>query len=103
MGDGMARGLQDGWTLDTSADRSARAERAYTVAEIDELRQACRERWLYGTTAHVNSSRMCIRDDLYRGVEHLFRTYLLAGVTAADIYAADEQRLADEERRRPPK
>lgn len=67
-------------------------ERAYTVREIDDLRAACRSRWLWGTT---NPARMVGCSRSYRAeeeavaVEQLVRTYMLAGITAADIRAED--------------
>lgn len=66
-------------------------ERAYTVAEIDSLRIACRQRWLYGTTAISGSgvSRGFRQNEMDSGSEELVRTYMLAGLVATDIYAAD--------------
>lgn len=67
------------------------AERAYTVKEIDALRRACEQRWLFGTTSHSGSrtSGSYRQEEKDAGVEQLVRTYMLAGLTADDIYAAD--------------
>jgi len=83
-------------------------DRAYTVAEIDALRQLCDTKWLYGTffqhfpeptpiyDANGNiigygGSIYCSRSykpgEKDKGVEELVRTYMLAGITAEDIRA----------------
>ena len=68
-------------------------DRAYTVAEIDALRSACEQRWLFGTTASRGSgtffSRSYRESEKDNGVEEMVRTYMIAGITAADIYAKD--------------
>ena len=67
-------------------------DRAYTVAELDALRSAVERRWLFGTTAPLNTacfSRSYNEADKYAAVEQLVRTHMLAGHTAEDIYAAD--------------
>lgn len=73
-----------------------KSERAYTVNDIDALREACRERWLWGTTKHAEGSRVSRsyrQEDMDRAVEELVRTYMMAGITADDIYEADAQSL----------
>ena len=65
--------------------------RRYTVQEIDDLRRACCERWLYGTT-NISSgrfSRQYQQHDKDKGVEELVRTCMMAGITAIDIYDKD--------------
>lgn len=65
--------------------------RKYTVKELDDLRQACESRWLYGTTNFTKTiySRQYVQNDMDKGVEELVRTYMMAGLIAEDIYAAD--------------
>lgn len=72
-------------------------ERAYTVREIDALRQACETRWLYGTTNLSGRgggfcSRQYRSEEKDAGVEQMVRTYMVAGITADDIYAEDKTR-----------
>jgi hypothetical protein len=74
-------------------------ERAYTVAEIDQLRSACEMRWLWGTASFGTGrsgqvSRSYREEERAVGVEQLVRTYMLAGITAADIYAEDQASAA---------
>lgn len=63
-------------------------EHRYTVSEIDALRRECERRYLTdGKQLHarfgINSAQM------HTQVEDQVRTYMLAGVAAADIHAAD--------------
>lgn len=67
-------------------------ERRYTVAEIDDLRRMCDLRFLFGTTYPSNETRWSHSyqaGERERAVEEMVRTYLLAGITADDIRAAD--------------
>lgn len=66
-------------------------ERAYTVSEIEALREACDNKWLYGrfTLSQSGSSRSYLEDEKTRCVEELVRTYMLAGHVAADLYASE--------------
>lgn len=68
--------------------------RAYTVRELDQLRNACRSRWLYGTTYFPPGYNGCSRSykdsDCDAAVEQLARTHMIAGHTADDIYEADK-------------
>ena len=68
-------------------------DRAYTVKELDDLRAACRTRWLYGTTKPPRAGFGCSRQfgegELERAVEELVRTHMMAGHLAKDIYDAD--------------
>lgn len=69
-------------------------QRAYTVREIDELRSACETKWLFGTTvirANGSFSRAYGPGEKDKAVEELVRTYMLAGLTAQDIYDADRK------------
>jgi hypothetical protein len=66
-------------------------EKAYTVQEIDELRNACESRWLYGTTVIPmrRLSRQYDEKEKTKCVEELVRTYMLAGIPGDDIRSAD--------------
>ncbi len=70
--------------------------RRYTVKEIDALRSACSLRWLYGTTHIPNGgwSRQYQGSEKDKGTEELVRTYMIAGLTADDIYRADAPKEA---------
>lgn len=70
-------------------------KRAYTVHEIDKLRQVCGDRWLFGTTCFDCSpglSRAYKEVDKDRAVEEMVRTYMVAGITAEDILEADREK-----------
>lgn len=75
------------------------SERAYTVREVDQLRMACEARYLYGTSCPVfsgngtGSSRPYREDVKAACVEQMVRTYMSAGITAADIYKEDQPPL----------
>lgn len=72
-------------------------ERAYTVKEIDALRAAAKERFMWGTTKCIQGScfsRSFRPNEVAIGTEELVRTYMLAGITAQDIYDADNDRSA---------
>lgn len=66
-------------------------ERAYTVSEIDALRQAVENKWLYGSysLSGGGSSRSYYEAEKTRCVEELVRTHMLAGHTAEDLYATE--------------
>lgn len=70
-------------------------ERAYTVSEIDALRNACEARWLFGTTNMQGTfhSRSYKSEEKDFGVEQLVRTYMMAGKIAEDIYEADKAQI----------
>ena len=73
-------------------------DRAYTVREIDDLRRACEQRWLFGSTYRgpgQHSSRSYRSEEKDTGVEEMVRTYILAGIVADDIYAADRPPASD--------
>lgn len=67
------------------------SERAYTVGEIDALRQAVEHKWLFGSYGQIgNCSSRCYSEPEKTGcVEALVRTHMLAGHTAADLYASE--------------
>ena len=67
-------------------------ERAYTVSEIDALRSACRDRVIWGTTNsdYMRGMSGSYREaDMVKSAEEMVRTYMLAGITADQIYAED--------------
>lgn len=73
-------------------------ERAYTVREVDELRQAVEHRWLYGTTRQspgTTVSRVFKSEEKEKCVEELLRTHMIAGHTAQDLYDADRGTSAE--------
>jgi hypothetical protein len=62
--------------------------RAYTVAEIDALRQLCESKYLFGTFFPKGigfCGRSFRESDKILAVEEMVRTYMLAGITANDI------------------
>jgi len=78
-------------------------DRRYTVREIDALRQAVTNMWLYGSYNLVGSgcSRVYVEQEKTRCVEELVRTHMLAGHTAEDLYAserkqADARKMSDD-------
>ena len=78
------------------------SERRYTVREIDELRGACRDRYKFGTTyfefATSGASRWSHQyreNEMVVAAEETLRTYMLAGITAEQIWEEDK-RLAKE-------
>lgn len=67
-------------------------ERAYTVQEIERLRQACETKFLYGRFGgRPGFSRPHNERDMAVCVEEMTRTYMLAGLIAADLYASERE------------
>lgn len=70
------------------------SDRAYTVAEIDDLRQACERKWLYGCyrlpTGAGRGSRCYLEQERAVAVEEMVRTHMVAGHTAEDLYASED-------------
>ena len=69
--------------------------RAYTIEEIDDLREVLRDRIVWGTCcreAIAGSSGSYRRDEMERTAEDQLRTAMLAGHTADDFRAADRER-----------
>jgi len=65
-------------------------ERAYTVREIDALRQAIRNKELYGSYQGSPGMSASYREpDLTQKVEAMVRTHMLAGHVAADLTGTD--------------
>lgn len=70
------------------------AERAYTVSEIDDLHEVCRQRYLFGTTKPREgtgsyNSRSYNEVEMEKVLTQRMRQYMNAGVTADDIRAED--------------
>lgn len=68
-------------------------ERAYTIKEIDDLRQCCETKFLFGTYRLPEGGRDLMSRP-YReaersaAVENMVRTHMLAGHTAEDLRSA---------------
>ncbi len=69
------------------------SERSYTVGELDELRRAVENKWLYGSYCrpHSGCSRSFREDEKTKCVEQIVRTHMIAGHTAADLYESERQ------------
>jgi hypothetical protein len=68
--------------------------RAYTVSELDALRQVVEHRWLFGTYGRLPGSGSRIsrgfqEADKTRAIEEIVRTHMLAGHTAADLLKSE--------------
>lgn len=70
--------------------------RSYTVREIDDLRIACENKWLFGVYDtrprngfSVRSSRPYRGSEKTRAVEEMVRTHMLAGHTAKDLWDSE--------------
>lgn len=74
-------------------------DRAYTVSEIDALREACANKWLWGSYRGPQGSYSDEPSRVYYGqekdvaVEQMVRTHMMAGHTAQDLYASDANGL----------
>lgn len=73
-------------------------ERAYTVREIDDLRRAVTERFLWGNAnGPVTTEGVWVQSSVYKEetkakvVEEQVRTYMLAGITGEDLRKADKR------------
>ena len=65
-------------------------ERAYTVPEIDKMRNAVEYMWLYGKKSSESVgvggiSRTYYEADKAKCVEEMLRTYMLAGIEPEDL------------------
>lgn len=65
-------------------------DRAYTVKELDALRNVCENRYLFGRYSPLMSvggcfSRTYTETDKYACVEQMVRTHMMAGHTAQDL------------------
>lgn len=74
-----------------------RSNRAYTLAEIDQLRAVVKTEYLFGLYAGRpgRMSRSYQEVELNQIVEERVRTFMLAGVTADDLLN-EEKRKSDE-------
>ena len=63
--------------------------RKYSVEELDDLREAVRHKYLYGsyrpTQQHGLMSRTFREDEMAKVVEEEIRTHMLAGHTAKEL------------------
>lgn len=67
-------------------------DRSYTVAEIDALRRAVENQFLWGTyhcPQQNGISRSYTEAEKVRTVEERVRTWMLAGKTAQDLYDSE--------------
>lgn len=69
------------------------SDRAYTVGEIDALRGAVSNMWLYGSYSLQDRgfSRVYGEAEKTRCVEEIVRTHMVAGHTAEDLYATEQR------------
>lgn len=73
------------------------SDRKYSVSELDALREAVRTKWLYGRYRPnwhhdgITGSRTYREEEMTKAVEELVRTHMLAGHTADDLYASEQQ------------
>lgn len=70
------------------------SERKYSVTEIDALRRAVDNKYLWGCysppqTAGARLSRSYKEEEKAAAVEQRVRTHMLAGHTADDLYASE--------------
>lgn len=69
------------------------ADRAYTVSELNALRQAVENKWLWGAYRGPRgngASRPYREEEKIAAVEQMVRTHMLAGHTANDLYATEK-------------
>ncbi len=66
--------------------------RKYSLKEVDSLRSACELRVLFGTTNLPDGgcSGVHYGNEVSVKTEEMVRTYILAGITAADLYSEDK-------------
>jgi hypothetical protein len=68
-------------------------ERAYTVRELDELREVVEHKWVWGSyrpLPGVRQSRTYSPREKTKCVEELVRTHMIAGHTAEDLIKSEE-------------
>ena len=69
------------------------SEKKYSVSELDPLRRAVENKWLWGSyrmPTHAGFSRSYSENDRVIAVEEKVRTHMLAGHTADDLYASEQ-------------
>jgi hypothetical protein len=69
-------------------------KRSYTVNEVDALRRAINNQYLYGSynptqNSGISMSRSYREDEKASVVEEMVRTAMLVGHTADDLYASE--------------
>ena len=75
------------------------SERKYTVSEIDQLRSAVRLRCIFGTSNSkhwLHAYYAHNSQDMDKRIEEQLRTYMIAGITADDIYKEDDPEYVSE-------
>jgi hypothetical protein len=68
-------------------------DRAYTVSEIDALRDAVENKWLWGSysgpSRDADFSRAYKPEEKQKAVEEMVRTHMIAGHSAEDLLASE--------------
>lgn len=70
-------------------------DRAYTVPEIDALRRAVENKWLFGkynSFQYKGMSRSYNEIEKTQCVEEIVRTFMLVGKIAEDLYASEHNK-----------
>lgn len=70
-------------------------ERKYSVTELDDLRRACNNKYIwgrYGNTGRGGLSRTYLEVEKTKCVEEMVRTHMIAGHTAKDLYDSELER-----------
>lgn len=72
------------------------ADRAYTVKEIDDLRRACDDRYLFGSCVYYGNgprvSHSYSERDKAVAVEQMVRAYMISGHIAQDLIDEDTRK-----------
>lgn len=67
-------------------------EKRYSVSELEALRQAVENKWLYGSYRLPTGSafsRSYREEEKTKAVEEIVRTHMIAGHTAEDLHASE--------------
>lgn len=70
-------------------------DRKYSVSELNALRGAVENKWLWGRYNLCGSggfSRSYSEEEKTKAVEQMVRTHMCAGHTAEDLYASEQDR-----------
>lgn len=76
------------------------SERKYSVSELDALRSAVSNKWLFGNyniSTNGQISRSYREEEKTKVVEEIVRTHMLAGHTADDLLASEPNKAKDAE------
>lgn len=70
-------------------------ERRYSVSELNNLRRAVENKWLFGNYGPDQSmqsrmSRSYREEEKIKAVEEIVRTHMISGHTADDLYASEQ-------------